>query len=143
VAGEVLIQTCTPEHPSVSSAARHDEPAFLEHELAQRREAGYPPYRRLVALLFSGKDEAGVEQAATDCAAGLRVDAEAAGVEVLGPAPQAFARLRGQHRWHVLLKGARSEPLHEAARRARDAHEATKKARTVRFITDVDPVEVL
>ena len=61
----------------------------------------------------------------------------------MGPAPQAFARLRGQHRWHVLLKGERSQPLHEAARRAREAHEGAKGARAVRFITDVDPVEVL
>ena len=143
VAGEVLIQTCTPDHPAIAAAARRDEQAFLEHELKERREAGYPPYRRLVALLFSGPDAALVERAATDCAERLRADGEATGVTVLGPAPQAFARLRGQHRWHVLLKGERSQPLHEAARRAREAHEGAKGARAVRFITDVDPVEVL
>src|SRR5207249_7955812 len=62
--GEVIVQTCTPDHPAIAAAARLDEPAFLEHELVQRREAGYPPFRRLVALRFSAPDAADVEAAA-------------------------------------------------------------------------------
>jgi primosomal protein N' (replication factor Y) len=58
VAGEVLVQTCTPDHPAISAAVRGDAQSFIDSELAERREAGYPPYTRLVALLFSGRDEA-------------------------------------------------------------------------------------
>src|SRR5206468_6557024 len=32
-AGEVLIQTCTPEHPAIAAALFHDEQAFLAREL--------------------------------------------------------------------------------------------------------------
>jgi primosomal protein N' (replication factor Y) len=60
-------------------------------------------------------------------------------IQVLGPAPQALARLRGRHRWHVLLKGASGAALRHiaAAALAQPAHPG------VRVIADVDPIEVL
>jgi primosomal protein N' (replication factor Y) len=142
-AGAVLIQTCTPEHPAIAAAARHDERAFLDHELKERREAGYPPFSRLVALRFSAKDESAVERAAVAAGERLRDGDGAKDIVVLGPAPQALARLRGQHRWHLMLKGTSAHTLHDTAAAARLAHEATKAARQVRMIVDVDPVDVL
>jgi primosomal protein N' (replication factor Y) len=142
-AGEVLVQTFTPDHPAVAAAVQLDEASFLDHELAQRREAGYPPFRRLVSLRFASPDAGDVERAATEAADAARAAAEGGGVEVLGPAPQAFAKLRGQHRWHVLLKGAASAALHDCARRTWAAHEAGDLARSVRMAIDVDPVDVL
>jgi primosomal protein N' (replication factor Y) len=141
--GEVLIQTCTPDHPAIAAAARRDLRTFLDHELDERRAAGYPPFTRLVALFFSAPDEGDVERVATAAADRVRADPEAAGVEVLGPAPQTLARLRGLHRWHVLLKGAEARVLREAARRELDRLDREKGARPVRVIADVDPVEVL
>jgi primosomal protein N' (replication factor Y) len=143
IPGQVLIQTCTPDHPAVAAAVLRDDRAFLAHELKERREAGYPPYTRLVALLFSGRNEPEVERAATEAAGRLRAAAEPRGVEVLGPAPQALARLRGQYRWHVLLKGRRAPHLREVARHALDALESPGRPRSVRVVADVDPVEVL
>jgi primosomal protein N' (replication factor Y) len=143
VAGEVLIQTCTPDHPAVVAALEHDARTFLEHELKERREACYPPYSRLVAMLFSGREESQVERVAMAAAEVLRGDREAGEIEVLGPAPQALARLRGQHRWHVLLKGRRAAPLHDCVVRTLEELEAGRARRSVRVTVDVDPVEVL
>jgi primosomal protein N' (replication factor Y) len=69
--------------------------------------------------------------------------AEEAGVTVLGPAPQALARLRGRHRWHLLLKGGSAAALRKVAEAALEAAERPGRARTVRVVADVDPVEVL
>ncbi len=143
IAGEVLIQTCTPEHPAIAAATLSDDRGFVERELAVRREAGYPPYTRLAAVLFSGKRESDVEAIATRVAGALRADPALEGVEVLGPAPQALARLRGQHRWHLLLKATHAARVRAAAARALDAAEAEPRPRRVRVIADVDPVEVL
>jgi primosomal protein N' (replication factor Y) (superfamily II helicase) len=140
--GEVFVQTCTPGHPAVSAAVLHDENAFLEHELRERREAGYPPFARLVALLFSGPDAKEVERVATHVADVIRERAEADGVIVLGPAPQALAKLRNQFRWHVLLKAGSGNTLRAAAQHALEAAESSR-ARAVKVIVDVDPVEVL
>ena len=143
VAGEVLIQTCTPDHHAIAAAVLGDEGAFLRRELEERREASYPPHSRLVALLFSGREESDVERAATSAADALRADPDAHGIQVLGPAPQALARLRGRYRWHVLLKGSRGDVLREAARRALVRFESSPVARSVRAAADVDPIEVL
>ena len=94
-------------------------------------------------MRFSAKDESAVERAATAAGERLRDGDGAKDVVVLGPAPQALARLRGQHRWHLMLKGTSARTLHDAAAAARVAHEATKAARQVRMIVDVDPVDVL
>jgi len=171
IAGEVYVQTCTPDHPAIAAAVLHDERAFLDHELRQRREAHYPPFVRLAALTFAGKDEQAVEQAASAVAAFLRATAEAladrgaapsdsAGhaaeivadvpesdeapvLSVLGPAPHAMARLRGQFRWHVLLKSANASTLRAAASRALEHYEASTGKHGVRMVIDIDPVEVL
>jgi primosomal protein N' (replication factor Y) (superfamily II helicase) len=143
VPGEVFVQTCTPEHAAVAAAARHDAAAFVEGELAMRREAGYPPFVRLAALLFTGADAAEVERLAVAVAEAITPAAEAAGVRVLGPAPQALARLRGRHRWHLLLKGGASARVRAIAAAALEAAEEHGRTRTVRVAADIDPVEVL
>ncbi len=142
VPGEVYIQTCTPEHPAIQAAALHQPKRFLESELAERREAGYPPYRRLAAVLFTGTDETSVERMAA--AVGNALEAQAVtGVTVLGPAPHAISRLRGRFRWHLLLKSANATRLREAVIGALEAAAAPGLPRGVSVAADVDPGEVL
>jgi primosomal protein N' (replication factor Y) len=139
--GEVFVQTCTPEHPAVQAAVLHQPRAFIEPELEQRREAGYPPYRRLVAVLFTGADERDVERAAKVIADAL--GDPGGGIEVLGPAPQALAKLRDRFRWHLLLKGTNAARLRAVATRALDAATQPGFPRAVGVTVDVDPGEVL
>ena len=70
-------------------------------------------------------------------------DQPPAGIEVLGPAPQPLARLRGRHRWHLLLKGANAARLREAVNRALAATETAGLPSKVSVAPDVDPVDVL
>ena len=144
--GEVLVQTCTPEHPAIAAAASADaaagERAFRKRELEERREALYPPFARLVTLLVDGPDEAEVEAEAGAIAERARELAGEREITVLGPAPQALSRLRGRFRWHVLLKAAGGGPLREIAA-AVLAWAERPGHRKVRVIADVDPIEVL
>jgi len=144
--GEVLVQTCTPEHPAVAAVAATSleagERTFRKRELDERRDAGYPPFTRLVTLLVDGPDEAQVEQAAGSLADRARALAGERDVIVLGPAPQALSRLRGRYRWHVLLKGAAGAPLREIAAALLAESEKPGHGK-VRLIADVDPIEVL
>ena len=144
--GEVLVQTCTPEHPAVAAIAATNleagERAFRRRELDERRDAGYPPFTRLVTLLVDGPDEHEVEQAATAIADRARALAGERDITVLGPAPQALSRLRGRYRWHVLLKGAAGASLREIAAALLAGAERPGQRKT-RIIADVDPIEVL
>jgi len=143
--GEVLVQTCTPDHPAIAAVAAADPEAgerdFRRRELAERRDALYPPFARLVTLRVDGPDETGVERLATELAGRAR---ERAGedVVVLGPAPQPLARLRDRHRWHVLLKSADGRAVRAlAAELLARAEEGAKGG--LRVMADVDPIEVL
>jgi primosomal protein N' (replication factor Y) len=140
--GEVIVQTCTPEHPAIAAMLAGDSGPFVKAELAMRREAGYPPFTRLVALLADGPDEGEVEAAANALAERAREVAEPHGITVLGPAPQALSRLRGRYRWHLLLKGDSGVKLREAAAAAL-AWADEPGRRRVRVVADVDPIEVL
>jgi primosomal protein N' (replication factor Y) len=141
--GEVLVQTCSPEHPAITAACRYDAEGFAARELAERREAGYPPFVRLATLLLTGADDQGVEAAAGLLAAAIAPEAESRAVTVLGPAPQALARLRGKYRWHLLLKGSSATAVRAVAARGLEWAESKARPSAVRVVADVDPVEVL
>ena len=63
-------------------------------------------------------------------------------VTVLGPAPQALSKLRGQHRWHLLLKGGDAAKVRAAAAAALAWAEQPGR-RGASVAADVDPIETL
>ncbi|MEW6682082.1 MAG: primosomal protein N' [Nitrospirota bacterium] len=139
--GEVILQTRRPTHDVVVFAQRHDVAGFYERELARRRELGYPPFGRLIILLLSGPKEAEV------IAAAQRLASEASGVlrggvSLLGPAPAPLWRLKGRHRWQLVLKGPKGPAVGEVAR-ALAALALKVLPRSVRLDADVDPQHVL
>jgi primosomal protein N' (replication factor Y) len=140
--GEVVVQTCSPDHPAVAAAVTHDAEVFMRGELSDRREAGYPPFKRLATLLFTATREDQVERAAEACAKAIGREADSRGVEVLGPAPQTLAKLRGRYRWHLLLKGQGSAVRAVAAAGLVWA-DTKERPSAVRVLADVDPIDVL
>ncbi len=141
--GRVLFQTAKPEHYALTAAARQDYEAFYEVESRERRDPPYPPFRRLVNLLFDGRDLEKVTAEAEATAGRLERLArrEKLQLEFMGPAPQPFSRLKGKHRWHLTLRGADHRALRGLAEQALARHEASPGA--VRLSVDVDPVSLL
>ena len=112
--GEVVIQTRLPTEPALVAAAGQDYESFAEGELAQRREAGFPPFGRLVCFRWRGPDESSVERAAR---LGMkRLKRQEGNWAALGPSPAPLARLRGEYRWQALLLGPVPGELKRAAR---------------------------
>jgi len=141
--GRVIIQTRNPEQPAVQFAMRHDVSAFLEHELADRAEVGYPPFSRLSLFRVDALDEEVARRAAGVVAAHAKSSPEGASrvVEVLGPAAAPLARLRGRYRFRVLLRSRDRRALRAATAAAvRAIGEVDRRARVV---VDVDPVAML
>jgi len=85
---------------------------FIEHELADRAELGYPPYAP--GSLSSGwmvPDEGKTHRIAHeifDLARRDRPRPARANLRVLGPAAAPLARLRGRYRFQVLLRARAS-----------------------------------
>ena len=92
---QVVIQTYAPEHYALQAAQEHDYRAFYDQEIAFRRQTGYPPFSRLVRLVYtSGSDERG-QRAADELASEIqRIGAtlDLGDWSLIGPAPAFFHR---------------------------------------------------
>jgi len=133
--GQVLVQTHHPEHYALQAAHEHDYLRFYEQEIADRERLRYPPFCRLVNILMRGVKETAVHQAAEDLFAHL--EALGSGVDLLGPAPAPYSRLRDQFRYQILVKGTDETltPRLDFLRRYRPAK--------AYLSVDVDPVDLL
>ena len=132
--GRVLVQAFRPE--AVSS----DYDSFAQAELSLRERLHFPPFVRLMAVRLQGNAEPRVRGAAERLAARARAlvsNGEAA--DVLGPAPAPLARVRGKHRWQLLLRAADHGPLHRIGRALAQAH----LIGGVELALDVDPGALL
>ena len=142
LAGEVLIQTDFPAHPLYAAAATQDFDAFAASELAQREEAGFPPFFRL-AMLRAESKKAGEALAFARSAArtARRILRGADDVEVFDAVAAALERKAGFERAQLLVRSRSRralQPFLHAWNRALSRAPLTR----VRWALDVDPQEV-
>jgi primosomal protein N' (replication factor Y) len=99
----LVIQTYRPEEPVLDCCLQGDAEKFLKEELRLRKEAGFPPHRRLVLLKIRGEDResVGKQAGAVCCAIEQQTKAIQPRVEVLGPVTMVEARRVGAR---ILLK---------------------------------------
>lgn len=140
--GEVIIQTYSTNSRCLLCAQDHDFKKFFYGEIAERRELNYPPFGRLVSLLFRGKDEAKVTNAAKTYAEIMK--SLSGPFQVLGPTPSPLVRIQNKYRWQLVLKGDRK--VDPGGKRLRDAiHKSAAlfkerfRKRGVQISIDVDP----
>jgi primosomal protein N' (replication factor Y) len=137
--GEVLIQTRYPGHPLYQSVARHDYPGFAEAALRERGAADFPPFVAQAVLRAEAKSEEtalGFLMAAREVGLGLE-----AAVEIYDPVPALMHRIAGSHRLQLLVQSS-SRPRLQAFLSVWLAALAEMPARGVRWVVDVDPVDV-
>ncbi|MEY3970045.1 MAG: hypothetical protein RL617_1058 [Pseudomonadota bacterium] len=110
----VWIQTHYPEHPlmrAITAPGFDSQKAFWSALLADREQAGLPPYRHLALVRLSHRDAAVVEDAAK---AIHRQGNTSRGVRLYPPVPQYPERVANKIRWQVLLESESRSQLHAA-----------------------------
>ena len=141
-AGEVVIQTLLPDDDALRAAASQNYASFARSELAQRQQAGFPPFGRLIVFRWRGPCEQAVETGAQRGVAVLRQELDAAAL-VLGPAPAPLARLRGHYRWQALLRGPSVRRLRATTLSALPALRAAAKEHALHFSINIDPLTMM
>lgn len=139
-AGRVIFQTWRPDDPVIQAAAAHDYAAFLAAETPMRKALGYPPFKRLLRLGVSSRRLGHAEEAAGQLADAVRTSLQGPGVEVLGPAPAVFPRLKDRFRFQILVKGTLGKK--EKDWLADCLRSFKKEFKGVDVIHDVDPVSM-
>jgi primosomal protein N' (replication factor Y) len=143
MAGEVIVQTFTPEHYAISAAREHDFVRFYESELPFRRELGYPPFGRVALFKIQGSSEAGVKQfshALFDALSGfLRATGHRSPATILGPSPAPIAKLRNKYRWQIMVRSADIAGIQKAISQAL----AFPVPRGIKLSIDMDSVNMM
>ena len=140
-AGEVMIQTEFPEHPLLNRLIFEGYEGFAESALAERRDAGWPPFSRLAMLRAEAKDSVALDaflRAGVDAASSLQESL----VKVLGPASALIARRADHFRAHLLVETAARVTLQRFLGRWLPLVETLPAPTGLRWSIDVDPLEV-
>lgn len=132
--GRVIVQTYSPDHYCIQAASRHDFEGFYRKEIEFRRQHQYPPWRQLTRLVYTHASEERCHAEAERLASRLRSELSLMGtssLDVVGPAPAYYRRIRGRSRWQVLIRGG---PVQELLPRL---------ALPLGWAVDVDPISLL
>jgi len=97
-AGKVVIQTYTPASPVFAAVAKHDFTSFYKSEVVAREELGYPPFAKLVKMLYNNASLE-LAEAEADRVADLLKDKS-----IVGPSPAFIPKLSGKYRMQILVK---------------------------------------
>jgi primosomal protein N' (replication factor Y) len=140
--GRVLIQTYHPHHYALRHACAQDYAGFYEEEIRYRENHSYPPFVALASILVHGPDLARIRETALE----LRQELDLANADrlcrILGPAPAPLARLKGEHRIHVLIKSRNRRRLRKLVDTAVSAVISRKHSpRTINV--EIDPISIM
>jgi primosomal protein N' (replication factor Y) (superfamily II helicase) len=99
-AGQVIVQTFTPQAEAIQFSRHADFAGFAASELKMRREFNYPPYRHLIHHLFRGPNPEKLKFFAEQWA--KLVEKTLGGrVELRGPAASPIEKIKDEYRWQV------------------------------------------
>jgi primosomal protein N' (replication factor Y) (superfamily II helicase) len=127
VGGRLLVQTAQPSHHAIQALVRADYGFFLERELEQRHELGYPPFAELVKVRSSGMKHLEVLDEVTELCRGM-------GAQVLGPIGVRVGAASDVDAAEVLVKHPDAGPIAECLRGI-----LPKVPAGTRLRVDVDP----
>ena len=136
--GEVVIQTRMKDSPAITFAARGDVQAFFDQELAIRRETSFPPFSRMVNIVFHSSNATAARTCADAFAKELRNIYRS--TKVYGANECPIEKIRESYRFQVLL---RSTSVSDMLGGLSAVVSSFKLPYNVAMDIDVDPVDLL
>jgi primosomal protein N' (replication factor Y) len=140
--GRVLIQTYHPHHYALQHACAQDYEGFYEQEIRYRQNHSYPPFIALASVLVHGPDLSKVRNDALELRKQLDLANQERTSRILGPAPAPLSRLKGEHRFQLLIKTRSRRRLREIADKALKAiADRGTNLRTINL--EIDPISMM
>ena len=137
--GKVIVQTYSPGKGPVLFACQNRIEDFYGTELAEREMLDFPPFSRLLRLVFRSFNKGLAAETARD-AVKILSDGAPRGMEIIGPAECPIEKINSSWRYQILLKGKSILPLQAAARKLLFDYTHNQN---VYIEYDVDPVSLL
>ena len=139
--GRVLIQTHQPHHPVLRRIIDEGYAAYAASALAERREAGLPPYAAMAIV----RSEATFATRPLEFLAAVRTELMAGGprVEMSYPIPALMERRAGRYRALIVITAPNRNAIGQLISRHLRAIETLARRERVRFSIDIDPQDTL
>jgi primosomal protein N' (replication factor Y) len=138
--GIVMIQVSQVQHPIIQLVQKHDYLGFYEFEIQNRKQFAYPPFSRLLSILFKHKENSIAEEAAHHFLHSLTPSIQKT---VLGPAQPLVNRVRNKYIWELCVKITTQATQLQMAKKQLANYiqliQAHPRYKTVQIVTDVDP----
>jgi primosomal protein N' (replication factor Y) (superfamily II helicase) len=146
IEGEVIIQTRNERNFALQKVLRNDYEGFYLNEINLRKAMFYPPFSRICLIEFKDAEEENAKGAAGDFYKHLERFRNK--LKITPPAPALIARLKGQFRYHILIKSLRdTDPggayLRGAVVDSLVEYTRSSRYREVRALIDVDPTSIV
>lgn len=139
--GQVIIQTSKPDHDVIKYVQAHDYEGFYNHELADRKKFGYPPFTKVINIYLKHRDDATAGELAVRYSGLLR---QVFGTRVLGPMTPLVARVQNLYIRQVTLKMETAASMSKVKGILRTLYEqmlaADARMKSIRLYYDVDPI---
>ncbi len=139
--GEVLIQVSNTSHPVLQLVKEHNYEELYKMEIANRRQFFYPPFARLIQIIFKHKLSNIAEEAANIMAVALRASFDQ---YLSGPAEPVVNRIRNMFLWEILIKLPREATIINNCKQQIIQQtiiiQSNPQYRSVMITADVDPV---
>lgn len=139
--GKVLVQSYHTDHYAVQLGAAQDYNGFYEKEMHFRRLMHYPPFVALTNVVVRDRklDAAiRVSKMLQSFFAGKKTS----NLRALGPAPAPIARLKGDYRFHFLLKSPDRRAMQKLLRELA-AYTGQERIPAGTVLVDVDPLSLI
>jgi primosomal protein N' (replication factor Y) (superfamily II helicase) len=105
--GTAIIQSYTPDNPTLRAVVNKDWSGFYRQQLDQRRSFLFPPFCFVLKLNAARATSKAARTAAEKLAAELRQ--QNLRVQITGPAPSFWEKAAGKYRWQLIVK-SKSRP---------------------------------
>ncbi|ARK31053.1 primosomal protein N' [Halalkalibacter krulwichiae] len=115
LAGEVIIQSYTPNHYSIELVRTHDYDQFFKMEMSQRKMGLYPPYVFMVLINISHVELTHVINVSEKITTFLKRQL-ASDTVVLGPVASPLTRIKDRYRYQCMIKYRNESGLRETLR---------------------------
>lgn len=137
--GELIVQTFTPDNPTLQLAASQNYDRFYAEEIKVRQQFGYPPFCKLAKLTFSGKDPIQVRSSAEQFRARLS-SLLSQQFELYPVVPAGYAKVKDKYRFQLLIRGPSVQAIAQALKAAKHSVVLT---RAVQLLIDINPSSTL
>jgi primosomal protein N' (replication factor Y) len=138
--GKVIVQLSQTNHPVVGFVKEHDYVAFYDFEINNRKHFAYPPFSRLMSILFKHKENHIAEEAANHFLKSLDASIQKT---VMGPAQPIINRIRNKYIWELCVKITKQPQQLQIAKKQLlhfiQLIAVHPRYKSVQIIIDIDP----